>query len=144
MITSPSPNVPNVIDGEFTVVPPPERTKFIHIRFHFDELKHAKNPEGISNRGGATLAYRRSRDRTSFSYAFCLGCLDDNFSRYNGRSIAQGRLESGDGWEISTDIHSPDSRFIEVALDKLNQKAMNVWMRQWGVDTVSKLKKGFY
>lgn len=144
LITRHLPNGPDIIEGEFTVIPPQARTKYLHIRFHFDELKHARNQDGISNRGGATLAYRRSTDRLNFEYAFALCNLKDNFSRYVGRHVAKGFLEDGQGWRVSTDMHSPDSRYIEEAMDKLTQKAMNEWMKSYPIEVVATLKKGFY
>lgn len=128
----PMPTNPHVIEGEFTVIPPsngphqpdPERVRFIHLRFHFDHCKTPQNKFGISNCGGATLAYRRIHGEKLMEYSFTVCRLKDNFSRYAGRIIALTYLEDdNEHYAIKTEPGVPNSAYLEGRiLDKIIHK----------------------
>lgn len=143
-IMSPSVKGPEIIEGDFRVVPKPERTKFIHLRYHFEELKHATNQEGISNRGGATLAYKRSSDLRTFTFSFALCNMKENFSRFIGRQVSHGYLQDDICHVFDCEPQEPDSKFIELALTRLVNRAKAKWEENHDALAVSRFIKGLY
>lgn len=67
--------------------------KFFHLRYHFREDISKGNPNGIWNKGGITIVYRRFPNRLVYTFACC--SRHDNFNLRLGRTIGINRLEDG-------------------------------------------------
>lgn len=100
-----------------------DKIKFIHLRFHSDEEKTPQNKLGITGKGGATVAYRRTQDGRNLEYAFTLCCLRDNFSRKLGRTIATNFLNGDYKHRIATNAVEPNSKYLESVLFKVREAA---------------------
>lgn len=108
---------PPVIDAEIVHEEP--RTRFIHMRYHFDVIKTKQNKFGISSKGGLTIAYQRSADGKQLRYAFTFCSFDDNFSRYKGRMIAQCYLGNDEEhFAITTDPVVPNSGYMHGIVER--------------------------
>lgn len=80
-------------------------TKYLHLRF----------PEnaGISNRGGATLAYIELDGFFPLNVAWC--SFSDNFSRKIGRTVASNRLKAEGPLDVIEAVHPRTKALIDWA-----------------------------
>jgi hypothetical protein len=76
------------------------KVKFIHLRYHFDDLVSPDNPLGIYNKGGVTIAYQYVNHNEKIIFAMALCCMKDNFNRKIGRAVSSGYLKSGNCYVV--------------------------------------------
>lgn len=91
------------------------RLKFCHLRF-YDEKKTRNNPKGISGRGGATIAYRRSNDGMRLEFAITLCNRKDNFSRRLGRIISSNFVDDDKKYEYTVQPSVTDGEYLSLLM----------------------------
>ena len=91
------------------------RLKFCHLRF-YDEKKTRNNPKGISGRGGATIAYRRSTDGYRLEFAITLCNRKDNFSRRLGRIISSNFVDDEKKYEYTVQSNVSDNEYLKLLM----------------------------
>lgn len=74
--------------------------KIMHIREVEQQLVTARNPRGISNRGGATICYE-NQDGLGLKVSLARCHPTDNFNKRLGRAKAMGKFQGGRTHEIA-------------------------------------------
>ncbi len=95
--------------------------RFLHIRREKDA---EADFGGISNRGGATIAYTELDGCLCLAPAWC--SAEDNFSREIGRKIASERLKMDGPWDIIEATHPRTGAIVEWAKTNLYDTAVNI------------------
>lgn len=98
------------------------KVKFIHLRYHFKDLRSRNNPYGIYNKGGVTIAYQIFDFNRKIFFAIALCSMKDNFNRKIGRAVASGYLEKGNCYVVN--LPEGDD-FYDVFTTQICPKVMN-------------------